>query len=74
MTDTRLDEGLIHRRRAAERLLAWGFTPASIARQLHCSVGWVHSVRRARVATHADRDEEYISAEVHVAGRDFDPR
>lgn len=36
------------RRRAAELLLAWGFTPRSIARELGCSTSWVYEVRRRR--------------------------
>lgn len=32
-------------RRAAERLLVWGFSPVAIAKQLSCSVAWVRSVQ-----------------------------
>lgn len=39
-------EQRVARRRAAERLLAWGFTPKSIAQQLHCSQSWVYALRR----------------------------
>lgn len=49
-------------RRATERLLAWGFSPRSIADQLDCSVSWVYAVRRDRARNHADTEEQYVSA------------
>ena len=50
-------------RRAAERLLAWGFPPRSIAQQLHCSVSWVYTVRRERALRHAEDEEQPVSSE-----------
>ncbi|GAC1399227.1 MAG: hypothetical protein NVSMB52_12770 [Chloroflexota bacterium] len=47
-------------RRATERLLAWGFMPKEIARQLDCSVSWVYSVRRERDAFSRDVEERPI--------------
>ncbi|HEX6506538.1 MAG TPA: helix-turn-helix domain-containing protein [Chloroflexota bacterium] len=32
--------------RAAQRLLAWGFSPALIADNLHCSLSSVYRIRR----------------------------
>lgn len=37
-------------RRAVERLLVWGFPPASIAKQLGCSQSWVYEIRREQAA------------------------
>lgn len=57
-------------RHAAERLLAWGFSPRSIAEQLNCSLSWVYAVRRERTRTHADIDERYVSVDVFLPASD----
>lgn len=54
-------------RRAAERLLAWGFSPREIAGQLGCSASWVYGLRRERATSHADTEEQYLSAEILLA-------
>lgn len=53
-------------RRAAERLLAWGFSPRSIADQLDCSVSWVYTVRRDRARSRADVEEQYVSIDMFL--------
>lgn len=52
------------RRRAVERLLAWGFTPRLIAVQTGCSASWVYEVRRERRRQHADTEEAHLHLHV----------
>jgi hypothetical protein len=44
-------------RRAAERLLIWGFSAPSIARQLRCSQSWIYQIRREQEANPEARVE-----------------
>ena len=55
-------------RRAADRLLAWGFAPSAIAQQLGCSLSWVYVIRRERAARHADTEERELAADVLLRG------
>jgi hypothetical protein len=57
-------------RRAADRLLAWGFAPSAIAQQLGCSLSWVYAVRRERTARHADAEERDVPTDVLLHGMD----
>ena len=54
------DMDAAQRRRAVELLLAWGFSPRSIAAELRCSASWVYEVRRRRIES-----GEAIEVEAH---------
>ncbi|HLJ66757.1 MAG TPA: helix-turn-helix domain-containing protein [Chloroflexota bacterium] len=46
-------------RKAIQRLLAWGFSPSAIARELGCSPSYVYAVRRERVLMYAEEEASY---------------
>ena len=60
----------IVKREAAKRLLAWGFSASSIAGQLHCSKGWVYTIRRERETSGAELEEIPFPAAMFMGDHD----